>query len=92
MGSEYAGTTGVSEDVDGDDKEGIKRIVDGDLASGNPGSLEVDAVSGDVEWLVGCFGIHQQLPLASGHHVADGGTEDSESCRPSLEVEDHGRE
>ncbi len=77
-------------DVDGDNKEGVEGVVDGDLAK-VVGKTEVDAVSGDVEWLVNCVGIHLQLPLALGHEVADDATEDPVPCRPSWEVEHHGR-
>ena len=77
----------ITRDVDGDNKEGVEGVIDGDLVTA-AWKMEVDAVSGDVEWLVG---IHHQFPMAFGHEVADGATEDPVPCRPSWEVEHHGR-
>ena len=51
----------------------------------------MDAISGEVEWLCALC-ILVQLPLALRHHVTDGSTEHSISCRTTWEVQDHGRD
>ena len=76
--------------MDGGEEEGVKGVVDGDLAT-VVGNRKMDTISGKVEWLYALC-ILVQLPLALRHQITDGSTEHSISCRTTWEVQDHGRD